>query len=253
MSEIRDNLVDGNGNNHDGAVCAVLAHTASGAEIAGNTIERNGRPAATATTAEGPRGGVFVGQLLDGLTVRGNRIDAAIGPAIRGNGFGPVAITDNRLSSTVANDVREIVQLEIARAGLEEVSGPVSFTDNQVRLDGRGALAPTHAMSITLDNGDIMFADNQCILIADEDGYTSQVRLRADSVRLTSCRLRESAGSVQFSAIVELTRLATVTLNQSDHCLAVQATVKIQRDNIENGVIDGTECQKAADAYFGPI
>jgi Family of unknown function (DUF6519) len=300
---VRDNQIVDNGPSHLEPVCGIFAVHAEGMAISRNRILNNGAKteAPTAQAKIGRRGGInvvyaispvtpvrFGRQTLPGqngepaLNVQKNVVSVPLGQALTVTALGPIAITDNQFTS------RGVVQ---RGAGATFIATTVAVLDlglsNELYLQflafsaiAKGSLSTTGLATSTarpglddqrlgayLANGNVLFADNQCMLDVFETGVTlsassvlifslddigfhgnqcdcnlfddvvlAQAILFGFSVRANDNRLQESLFNAVFSAIT-FGLMNTTANNQATHCLLARAFLPAYLVNQANTVL----------------
>jgi hypothetical protein len=284
---IRDNVIADNGTSHLEPVCGIFVLHVEGMEVSRNRIFNNGaKTSAQANQAKiGRRGGINIvyavtpimpvqvgTQIYPGqngepaLKVHDNVVSAPVGQALSVIALGPISVVSNQFTS------RGVVQsgpsaaffgatIMIGNLGLSNelylqyltfsaiAKGSVSSTS--LTATSLGKLAP-HAGAY-LANGNVLFADNQCVLDLFETGVNLSISsiaigslddvdfngnqcdcsladdfvimhavLSGFSLRASNNRFKESLKHALFSAVT-LGFLNTTTNNQSTHCLLAHA------------------------------
>jgi len=286
---IRDNQIADNGPSHLEPICGIFVLHAEGMATSRNRILNNGAKteASTAQAKIGRRGGInivyalspvtpvrFGRQTLPGqngepaLSVHENVVSVPLGQALSVTALGPITVTDNEFTS------RGVVQrgpgatliaatVAILDLGLSNEFYLQLLTFSAVAkgsLSTAGLAAPAarpglddQRLGAYLANGNVLFADNQCLLDVVETGVTLSVSsvfvftlddigfhgnqcdcnlfddivlahaiLFGISVRANDNRLKESLFNAIFSAIT-LGFLNMTTNNQTTHCLLIRA------------------------------
>ncbi|HYT61824.1 MAG TPA: DUF6519 domain-containing protein [Haliangiales bacterium] len=300
---IHDNQIADNGPSHLEPVCGVFSLHAEGMAIARNRVLNNGAkteaPAAQAKI--GRRGGInvvyavspvtpvrFGTQTIPGqngepaLKVHENVVSVPLGQALTVTALGPLAVTDNQFTSrgvvqrgagatfiaaTVAildlglsNELylqflafsavakgslsTAALAAPAARPGLDDqrlgaylANGNVLFADNQCVLDVFETGVTLSASSITIFSlDDISFHGNQCDCNLADDLVLAHVVLFGFSLRASDNRLKESLLRALFSAMT-LGFLNMTTNNQTTHCLLARAFVPAYLVNAANTVL----------------
>jgi hypothetical protein len=286
---IRDNQIADNGPSHLEPVCGIFALHAEGMAISRNRILNNGAkteaPAAQAKI--GRRGGINVVYAISPVTplrfgrltlpgqngepalkVEANVVSVPLGQALSVTALGPVSVVANEFTT------RGVVQ---RGPGATFVAATVAILDlglsNELYLQfltfsavAKGSLstaglaAPAtrpglddQRLGAYLANGNVLFADNQCVLDVFETGVTlsvssilifslddiafhgnqcdcsllddivlAQAILFGFSLRASDNRLKESLFNAIFSAIT-FGLMNTTADNQATHCLLMRA------------------------------
>ncbi|WP_454751942.1 hypothetical protein [Cupriavidus necator] len=198
------------------------------------------------------------------LTMHGNIVSAPLGQALSVTALGPVSVHGNQLTShaivrgagaTFAAATVAILNLGMsaelylqflafssiakgalattgfsARPGLDDerlgaylAGGNVLFADNQCLLDlvETGATLSLSSIAVfSLD--DVAFADNQCDCNLLDDVVLVHALLFGFSLRACNNRLKESLLRAKFSAVT-LGMLNATTFNQTTHCILARA------------------------------
>lgn len=289
---IRDNVIADNGPSHIEPVCGIFVLHAEGLEISRNRILNNGAKteAGNAEAKIGRRGGinivyavapvspVRVGRLLlpsqngePALKVHDNIVSAPLGQALSVTALGPLSVVGNQFtshgvvqrgpSSTFVAATVAILNLGLstefylqflafsaiaqgalrvdnlaaaptARPGLDDqrigaflAGGNVLFANNQCLLDVIEAGITLSVSSVTIFSlDDIGFMDNQCDCNLLDDLVLAQVVLFGFSLRACTNRLKESLLHARFSALT-LGLVNTTTHNQATHCVLARAYI----------------------------
>ncbi len=127
--------------------------------------------------------------------------------------------------------------LDDARIGQYLANGNVLFADNQCVLDliETGlSLAITSIAIFTLD--DVAFSDNQCDCNLLDDFVLAHAFLFGFSVRMNDNRMKEGILNALYSAIT-IGYMNATTMNQSTHCLLVAAIIASLKTEAGNKVL----------------
>jgi hypothetical protein len=289
---IRDNIIADNGPGHLEPVCGIFVLHAEGLEISRNRILNNGAKTDAGNTEAkiGRRGGinivyavvpmspVRVGRLQlpaqngePALKVHDNIVSAPLGQALSATALGPLSVLSNQFTSrgvvqrgssstfiaaTVAIlnlglstefylqflayaaiakgslDVDKLAAAPASRLGLDDqrlgaylAGGNVLFANNQCMLDviETGITLSVSSIAIfSLD--DIGFVGNQCDCNLLDDIVLSHVVLFGFSLRACNNRLKESLLHARFSGLT-LGLVNTTTDNQATHCILARALI----------------------------
>jgi hypothetical protein len=286
---IRDNLIENNGPSAVEPVCGIFVLHAEGMEVSRNRILNNGARTEEPRTPVkiGRRGGINVvyaitpvtplrfGRLTipgqngePALKVEGNIVSVPLGRALSVTALGPLSVVANEFTSrgvvqggagntfmaaTVAilnlglsNELylqflafsaiskgslaTNTLAAPAARPGLDDqrlgaylANGNVLFANNQCVLDVAETgvtLSVSSILILSLD--DIGFDSNQCDCSLLDDIVLAQVILFGFSVRANGNRLKESLGRAVFSAVT-FGLMNTTAQNQATHCLLMRA------------------------------
>jgi hypothetical protein len=300
---IRDNVIADNGPSHLEPVCGIFVLHAEGMDVSRNRILNNGAkteaPAAQAKI--GRRGGINVVYAVAPMTpvrfarltvpgqngepalkVLANVVSVPLGQALSVAALGPISILANQLTSrgivqrgpgaTFIAATVAILNLGLSnelylqflafsavakgslststlaapqvRPGLDDqrlgaylANGNVLFADNQCVLDLFETGVTLSASSITIFSlDDIGFHGNQCDCNLADDIVLAHVVLFGFSLRASDNRLKESLQRALFSALT-LGFLNMTTNNQTTHCLLVRAFVPAYLVNTANTVL----------------
>lgn len=301
---IRDNVITDNGPSHLEPVCGIFVLHAEGLEISRNRILDNGMKteASNAEAKIGRRGGINivyaiapmsplrVGRLVlpaqsgdPALKVHDNIVSAPLGQALSVMALGPLSVVGNQFTSrgvvqrgpsstfiaaTVAIlnlglstefylqflafsaiakgslAVDNLAAAPTARPGLDDqrlgaylAGGNVLFADNQCLLDVIESGITLSVSSVTIFSlDDIGFLDNQCDCNLLDDIVISHVVLFGFSLRACTNRLKESLLRARFSALT-LGLVNTTTHNQATHCILARAYIPAYRVVTPNTVL----------------
>jgi hypothetical protein len=301
---IRDNVITDNGPSHLEPVCGIFVLHAEGLEVSQNRILNNGAKteAGNAQAKIGRRGGINIvyavaplmpfrigtvvlsGQSGDpALKVHNNVVSVPLGQALSVTALGPLSVEGNQFTSrgvvqrgpgatfaaatvailnlglstefylqflafsAIANGgltVNNLAAAPAARPGLDDqrlgaylAGGNVLFADNQCMLDviETGVTLSVSSVAIfSLD--DIGFLGNQCDCSLLDDIVLSHVVLFGFSLRACNNRFKESLLHAMFSAIT-LGLVNTTTHNQATHCILARAFIPAYRVATPNTVL----------------
>jgi hypothetical protein len=301
---IRDNVLADNGPSHLEPVCGIFVLHAEGLEISRNRILNNGAKteAGNAQAKIGRRGGinivyavapvspVRIGKLVlpgqsgdPALKMHDNVVSVPLGQALNVTALGPLSVEGNQFTSrgvvqrgpgstfiaaTVAIfnlglstefylqflafsaiakgslAVDNLAAASTARPGLDDqrfgaylAGGNVLFADNQCLLDviETGITLSVSSVAI-LSLDDIGFVDNQCDCSLLDDIVISHIVLFGFSLRACNNRFKESLLHARFSAIT-LGLVNTTTHNQATHCILARAFIPAYRVATPNTVL----------------
>lgn len=290
---VRDNLIADNGPSYVEPVCGIFVLHAEGMEVSRNRILNNGARTEDAETPAkiGRRGGINVvyaispvtplrfGQMtLPGqngepaLKVEANVVSVPLGQALSVTALGPLSVVANEFTS------RGVVQrgpgatfvaatVAIRNLGLSNelywqflafaaIAGGSLATGTLTAPPARPGL-DDQRLGLYLANGNVLFANNQCVLDVFETGVTlsvssilifslddigfhgnqcdcsllddivlAQAILFGFSVRANDNRLKESLFNAIFSAIT-FGLMNTTAHNQATHCLLMRAFLPV--------------------------
>jgi hypothetical protein len=300
---IRDNLIANNGSSQIEPVCGIFVLHAEGMEVSRNRIiDNGGKTEIPSHRAKlGRRGGInvvyaiapvapvrigertFPGQNGEpALKVHDNVVSAPLGQALAVAALGPISVADNQLTSRGVAEARSSVGIfaatvAIINLGLSHelnwqflafsaVAKGSLKTSSLTAAAPRPGLDDQH-MGAYLANGNVLFADNQCLLDALETGMAralpsiaifslddvsfhgnqcdcnlaaglvlTHARLFGISLRCSDNRLKEPLGRAVFSAETEAV-LNMTTNNQTTHCLLARAYLPTYLVNTANTVL----------------
>jgi hypothetical protein len=300
---IRDNLIADNGPSHIEPVCGIFVLHAQGMNVSRNQILNNGakteEPADSAKT--GRRGGINVVYAIasmiqvpfgtttapaqngePALSVEANVVSAPLGRALAVTALGPVSVVANQFTTrgvvqsgvgaTFGSATVSILNLGLSDelylqfltfaavaagsipkialgtptppAGLDDeylgaylANGNVLFANNQCMLDLFEA-APSWSISsiaiVSLD--DIGFQSNQCDCNLLFNLVLAQAFLFGFSVRAGGNRLKESLFNGALSAMT-FGLMNNTSQNQTTHCLLIRAFLTVYQVDTPNTVL----------------
>jgi hypothetical protein len=154
---IRDNAIESNGTQSNGAVCGIYVLSGGGIEISRNKVVNNGPTAPLHLASTAPHGGIFLGYVTNpasariAAAVRDNEVLSPHGPALVVGAYGHVQVIGNVLGSTSPQGYRNTHSVMIEHYGfswglntdLATVSGLVAGRmvrrpeTTEVRVSGR--------------------------------------------------------------------------------------------------------------------
>jgi hypothetical protein len=292
---IRDNFITDNGPDFREPICGIFVLHGEGVEISRNHILNNGAKDAesdeSAQNAKpGRRGGInivfavapVIPFLLQGqpvpaqsgfpaVQVHGNIVSVPLGHALNVTAIGPVSVLDNQFTTRNVRrgDVNAflaatvlIMNLGVSNELYLQLLAFMMMKNGQVNSVGTGRPGlDDRQLGKFLANGNVLFANNQClldlletgvsfayssifILTLDDVGFHSnqcdsnlltdlvffQAILFGFSVRMTDNRLKEGLFNAFFSAMT-LGVFNTTTDNQSTHCLYIVGSPNLTIDH----------------------
>jgi hypothetical protein len=286
---IRDNLITDNGPSAVEPVCGIFVLHAEGMEVSRNRILNNGARTEEPRSPVkiGRRGGINVvyaitpvtplrfGRLTipgqngePALKVEGNVVSVPLGQALSVTALGPLSVVANEFTSrgvvqSGAGNTFMAATVAILNLGLSNelylqflafsaISSGSLATNTLAAPPARPGL-DDQRLGAYLANGNVLFANNQCVMDVAETGVTlsvssililslddigvdsnqcdcsliddivlAQVILFGFSVRANGNRLKESLGRAVFSGVT-FGLMNTTAHNQATHCLLMRA------------------------------
>ena len=301
---IRDNQIADNGPSHLEPICGIFVLHAEGMEVSRNRILNNGAkietPAAQAKI--GRRGGInvvfavapvtpvrFGTRTLPGqngepaLSVTGNVVSVPLGQALALTALGPISVLANQLTSrgvvqrgpgsTFIAATVAILNLGLSNELYLQFLAFSAIAKGSLSTNRLTTVSPTQTglddqrLGAYLANGNVLFADNQCVLDVLETGITLSVSsimifslddigfhgnqcdcnltddivlahamLFGFSLRASDNRLKEPLPRALFSALT-LGFMNMTTNNQTTHCLLARAFAPAYLVQVGNTVL----------------
>jgi hypothetical protein len=273
---ISHNRIERNGTRHIDPVCGIFISFGAKLDLHHNRLSDNGPtdPSVNFAPENGRRGGIIITATSFGIDdlilspdrgfdtgrfairVHDNIVHQPMGQAIGVLAIGPVSVCSNRLNTDTAGpgSLERLAGAVLilnggGRQGLP--AGLTLFDSNQTRL-GPASESATAQLIWSFD--DLGYDANQCnaltggVVIDNTTSFFLNTFLLAPTLRATSSRFKEPAGTGKRSFAISLlsrsTLLNNTNNNQGDHCIfAVNTLPGRPASDTGNQFLDGTLCR----------